>query len=258
VTERHAPEFTDGFELGLLDPARWIPGYLAQWSSRERSAARYRVEGGRLSLEIAPGQEPWNPQDDGSTRVSSIQTGMFAGPVGSSIGQHRFRPGLVVREAQPTARLYTPRFGRVETRLRAVDQPDAMIALWMIGFEDEPERSAEICVCEIFGRDVGPADGRVGMGIHPFGDSRLADDFEHVEVAFDPRQPHDYGVSWSPGRVDYDIDGRIVKTSGQAPDYPMQLMLGVYAFNAAKPGDAPIRFIVDHVRGYAPPEGRAA
>lgn len=28
-----------------------------------------------------------------------------------------------------------------------------MAALWMMGFEDRPERSAEICVCEIF-RDV--------------------------------------------------------------------------------------------------------
>jgi len=86
------PEFTDGFDLGRLDPARWIPGYLAHWSSRERAAARYRVDGGRLALEIAPDQGPWNPADDGATRVSSIQTGMFAGPVGSSIGQHRFRP----------------------------------------------------------------------------------------------------------------------------------------------------------------------
>jgi hypothetical protein len=252
------PVFTDGFDLGRLDPARWIPGYLAHWSSRERAAARYRVDDRRLALEIAPDQGPWNPADDGETRVSSIQTGMFAGPVGSSIGQHRFRPGLIVREAQRTARLYTPTYGRIETRLSAVDDPDAMVALWMIGFEDEPDRSAEICVCEIFGRDVGPAAGRIGMGIHPFGDPRLVDDFEQVEVAFDPRGPHDYGVSWSPGRVEYDVDGQIVKTSHQAPDYAMQLMLGVYAFRAAAPGDATIRFVVDRVRGYAPPAGRAA
>ena len=252
------PEFSDGFDLGRLDPARWVPHYLAHWSSRERAAARYRVDGGRLALEIAPDQQPWNPADDGDTRVSSIQTGMFAGPVGSSIGQHRFHPGLVVREAQPTLRLYTPRFGRIETRLSAVDHPDAMVALWMIGFEDEPDRSAEICVCEIFGRDVGLAAGRVGMGIHPFGDPRLVDDFEQVEVAFDLRRPHDFGVSWSPGRVDYDVDGRTVKSSRQAPDYEMQLMLGVYVSRAVGPGEAPIRFVVDHVRGYAPVGGRPA
>jgi hypothetical protein len=44
----------------------------------------------------------------------------------------------------------------------------------MIGHEDEPEHSAEICICEIFGRDVA-AEGAmvVGMGLHPFGDPRI-------------------------------------------------------------------------------------
>ena len=31
-----------------------------------------------------------------------------------------------------------------------------MVALWLIGYEDEPDRSGEICVCEIFGRDAAP------------------------------------------------------------------------------------------------------
>ena len=41
-----------------------------------------------------------------------------------------------------------------------------MVALWMIGFEDEPERSGEICIVEIFGRDVAAGPRAVGMGIH--------------------------------------------------------------------------------------------
>ena len=45
-----------------------------------------------------------------------------------------------------------------------------MVALWMIGYEDPPERSAEICVCEIFGREVGVDHALVGMGVHPLGD----------------------------------------------------------------------------------------
>ena len=64
-----------------------------------------------------------------------------------------------MRELQPDVRLYTPLFGRFELRARANDDPHTMVALWMIGYEDEPDRSAEICVCEIcvceiFGRDV--------------------------------------------------------------------------------------------------------
>jgi hypothetical protein len=30
-----------------------------------------------------------------------------------------------------------------------------LVALRMIGYEDEATRSAQICICEIFGRDVG-------------------------------------------------------------------------------------------------------
>jgi len=106
--------------------------------------------------------------------VSSLQTGWFAGPVGSKIGQHRFNPDAVVREAQPNRRLYTSRYGLFEMRAKAIDDPRGMVALWMIGYEDQPERSAEICVCEIFGRDVGPDQAAVGMGVHPFGDPRIS------------------------------------------------------------------------------------
>jgi hypothetical protein len=46
----------------------------------------------------------------------------------------------------------------------------------MIGYEDEPTRSAQIYICEIFGRDVGSLQTRVGMGTHPFGDSAITDE----------------------------------------------------------------------------------
>ena len=101
--------------------------------------------------------------------MSSLQTGVFAGPVGSHLGQQsavprrRRRPRGAARARGSTP----PHHGRIETRLRAIDHPRAMVALWMIGLEDEPERSGEICVVEIFGRDVlGPDRARVGMGIH--------------------------------------------------------------------------------------------
>jgi hypothetical protein len=101
-------EFEDTFDGDALDPHRWIPHYLPQWSTRTRSAARYEVGGGSLRLLIEADQPPWCPELDGDVRVSSIQTGVFAGPLGSGVGQHRFNPRAVVREAQPNARLYTP------------------------------------------------------------------------------------------------------------------------------------------------------
>ena len=37
---RRELEFEDTFEGDVLDPSRWLPYYLPDWSSRERSAAR--------------------------------------------------------------------------------------------------------------------------------------------------------------------------------------------------------------------------
>jgi hypothetical protein len=117
---RYALEVEDTFESLTLDPGLWIPYYLPHWSSRQASAARYSVGGGSLRLRIDADQPPWAPEWDGYLRVSSLQTGVFAGPVGSGVGQHRFRDGLVVREAQDTAALYTPCYGLFEMRARAL------------------------------------------------------------------------------------------------------------------------------------------
>lgn len=242
----------DGFDA--LDRNRWLPYYLPQWSSREASAARYELADGCLHLLIEADQEPWCPELDGSTRVSSLQTGLFAGPVGSLIGQHRFNPAAVVREAQENVRLYTPRFGVFVLRAKALDDPDCMVSLWMIGYEDRPERSAEICVFEIFGRNVGRRSASIGMGVHPFGDPTISDDFEEVRLQIDVREFHDYAAQWNPDRVTFFVDGHPVRTVDQAPQYPMQLMLGVYDFSdpTSSTGGYPRRFTVESFRAYRP------
>ena len=244
-------EFEDTFAGEELDRSRWLPHYLPQWSSRERSAARYELRDGGLRLRIDADQEPWCPELDGLVRVSSLQTGCFAGPLGSGIGQHRFHPDAVVTEEQENVRLYTPLYGRIEVRARALDDPNAMVALWLIGFEDAPERSGEICVCELFGSEVGPDEALVGMGVHPFGDPSLVDDFAKVRLAIDARRFHVYAAEWTPAGITFLVDGKPVRTVDQSPDYPMQLMLNVYEFEAdADPGRYPKEFVVDYVRGY--------
>ncbi|MFG2074202.1 glycoside hydrolase family 16 protein [Nonomuraea maritima] len=245
-------EFEDTFDGGGLDERRWIPRYLPQWTTRAASAARYRVGDGCLRLLIEEDQPPWSPETEGRMRVSSLQTGVFSGPVGSTVGQHG--RGAVVREAQEEVRLYTPHFGLIEMRARATDDPRAMVALWMIGFEDVPERSAEICVCEIFGRDVRADATAVGMGVHPFGNPMITDEFAAEVLPIDAREFHVYAVEWTPDRVTFFVDGRHVRTIRQSPDHPMQLMLGIYEFPDAegpdRVGPYPKEFVVDYVRGY--------
>jgi hypothetical protein len=247
--------FEEPFDGDAVDEARWLPYYLPQWSSREASAARYEVGGGMLRLLIEADQQPWCPEFDGQTRVSSLQTGVFAGPVGSTAGQSHFKPGLVVRQAQRNLRLYTPQYGLFELRAKAIDDPRCMVALWMIGYEDAPDRSAEICICEIFGRNVAAGSVGVGMGLHPFGDPRIREEFAVETLSIDPREFHIYAAEWTPEYVAFFVDHRLVKTAEQSPAYPMQVMLGIYEF----PDEAestpsvypyPKEFVVDWFRGY--------
>jgi glycosyl hydrolase family 16 len=244
--------FEDTFDGDALDETRWLPYYLPQWSSREASAARYRISDGLVRLVIEADQRPWCPEFDGEIRVSSLQTGLFAGPVGSAVGQQRFKPGLVVREAQRNARLYTPLYGLFELRAKAVDDPRCMVALWMIGYEDEPDRSAEICICEIFGRNVTPGRAGVGMGLHPFGDPSIRDEFSVEAVDIDAREFHVYAAEWTPDHVAFFVDDRLVKVVEQSPGYPMQFMLGIYEFpdDAGSEHPYPKEFVVDYLRGY--------
>ena len=91
------------------------------------------------------------------------------------------------------------------------------------------------------------------MGVHPFGDPDITDDFEKVPVELDVTQPHDYAVEWTPERVRFFVDGERVKTVEQSPAYPMQLMLSLYAFPADGPDQRwPKEFVVERVRGYRP------
>jgi hypothetical protein len=259
----YALEFEDTFDGDVLDETRWFPYYLPQWSSRARSAARYQVGGGQLRLIVEADQQPWCPEFDDGIRVSSLQTGVFAGPVGSPVGQQRFNADLVVREAQRNMRLYTPQYGFFELRAKAIDDPRSMVALWMIGYEDEPERSAEICICEIFGGDMTTGTVAVGMGLHPFGDPAIVDEFAAEVVAIDAREFHVYAAEWTPEYVAFYVDHQLIKTVAQSPQYPMQFMLGIYEFPDDEPASArthryPKQFTIDYFRGYRPLSRRPA
>jgi hypothetical protein len=246
----------DAFDGRALDRSLWLPHYLPQWSSRAASSARYELADGRLHLLIEADQQPWCPELDGPTRVSSLQTGVFAGPVGSSIGQHRFHPAVIVRQPQPSVRLYTPYLGVFVLRAMASADPRCMVSLWMIGYEDRPQRAAELCVFEIFGKDVSGGSATIGMGLHPFGDPTLSDAFERVSLPIDVREFHDYALQWTAEQAAFFVDGRLVRLVEQSPKYPMQFMLGLYEFDerSASSGPYPKRFTVERFHAYRPIE----
>lgn len=215
-----------------LDRSVWVPWYLPHWSSRESSRATYAVRDGELRLSIPPAQGLWaEGVHETPLRVSCIQSANFSGPVGSTVGGQPFLPGQRVREEQETFWGYTPHHGRVEIRMRGEVSPRSMVAFWMSGIEDVPERSGEICVMEAFG----DAPGKVGVGLHRFRDPALTEEWSTLDLGIDIAEFHTYAVDWGPGSLIFSVDGSEVRRVDQAPDYPVQLELGVFDF-PDKPG----------------------
>jgi hypothetical protein len=244
--------FQDDFDSPALDEVHWLPYYLPHWSTPDRTAARYQISDGVLHLLIDADQPPWCPDLDGDLRVSSLQTGVFAGPVGSTLGQLQFHPDVVVRTAQQSRALVSVHRGLVEARMRALDGPRAMVALWMIGLEETPERSSEICVAEIFGRDIRPGAARIGMGVRSWADPAITDDFVAEGLPIQVGDWHTYAAEWTEDRVAWYVDERRVRVVEQSADYPMQIMLGIYELpipdDPRQPADYPKVFEVDWVR----------
>ncbi|GAA0799697.1 glycoside hydrolase family 16 protein [Spirilliplanes yamanashiensis] len=241
-----ASDLDERFTGDGLDPAVWFPAYLPHWSSRAAAAATWTAGGGELRLSIPPEQGLWCADThDGPLRASCVQTAHLD-------GQQPFREGLTVRESTPAFRGYTPRYGHVEARLRGEISPRSMVAFWLPGVEETPEQSAEICVMEVFGDAVRPGSADVGIGLHRFRDPALTEQWSAEPLPIDVAEFHTYAVDWRPGSLTFSVDGAVVREVGQAPDYPVQLVLGVFDF-PDRPGPAGHvpALVVSHVRGYA-------
>jgi Glycosyl hydrolases family 16 len=239
------------FDAPRLDPAIWIPAYLPAWSSTSAAAATYQVGSDGLRLSIPPEQPLWCPDlhADPPLRVSAVQSGNWSGPVGSRQGQQPFRNDLVVREAQDELRGFTPLYGRIEVEGQARIGPGSMFSAWMVGMEDEPDRSGEICLVEVFGDAIKSGSAAVGSGIHPFRDPALVEEFSAEPVTIDVKQSHRYAVDWRPDGVDFFLDGELTRSSTQSPDYPMLLILGVFDFpGQSAPGAVP-ELVITRVTG---------
>lgn len=235
-----------------LDPSRWVAHYLPQWTTSERSAAHFDLTRDGLRLRIDADQPTWR-DGDGELRVSNLQTGTFSGPVGSPHGQHRHTDGLSVVTEQPTRRLYTPREGLVEARLRAVADPTIMLAFWLIGFEDSPDDSGEICVVELFGDSIGASTSELSIGVKAHHDPRLHDDMDRVRLDLDATDWHTYAAAWDADEIRFYVDEELIRTVPQSITYPMQLMVDLFEFPTSSerdPSDYPKTGEVSSVLGF--------
>jgi Glycosyl hydrolases family 16 len=247
--------FEDDFNAPELNREVWLPNYLPVWSAREETTATYDIHDSCLHLTIPPSQGLWCAGDhQPALRVSGIQSGNFSGPVGSTIGQQPYREGLTVREEQQSFWGWTPEQSYIEIRARGMISRRSMFSLWLAGIEDQPQRSAEICVVEIFGDAVAAGESAaVGMGLHAFRDPSITEDFEAVRLPIDIADFHTYAVNWTADKADFLVDGVRVRTCLNPPAYPLQLMVAVFDFPEKSDGtdvEAVPAFIVDWVREY--------
>ena len=230
--------FVDDFDGDDLDLAVWVPAYLPVWSSTEAARARYEVGGSCLRLSIPVDQGLWCPDTHpGPLRVSGIQSGAWSGPVGSEQGQQRFRDGLRVREAQARREGWLPSEGRVAVRCRMEISHRSMAAVWLSGWEEDPDDAGELCLVEVFGDAVGDGSAEVGMGVKALHDPRLRPDFAAPALPIDVAEHHDYAVEWDAAEARFSVDGRVVRTAADPPTYPLQAMVAVFDFPDRSTGE---------------------
>ena len=231
--------FHDDFDDISLDPAVWLPHYLPAWSSRARTRATYELGDSTLTLLVPPDQGLWCADEHPTPlRVSGIQSGNWSGPVGSTLGQQRFRDGMVVEEEQPRFEGWLPSQGEVSIRCRMDLSPRSMAAMWLSGFEEDPDDSGELCVVEVFGDSLAD-DGsvEVGVGAKQLHDPRLVHDFVQPRLAIDVAAPHTYAVHWDDAHATFAVDGEVVHRTARPPTYPMQVMVAVFDFPDRSTGD---------------------
>jgi hypothetical protein len=91
------------------------------------------------------------------------------------------------------------------------------------------------------------------MGLHPFRDPAVTDDFQAVRLPIDVAEFHTYAVDWTADMVTFVVDGEPLRRCPRPPSYPMQMMLAVFDFPEESTGDdahAVPSLVVDHLRGY--------
>jgi hypothetical protein len=224
-------DFCDDFDGDALDTAVWFPYYLPAWSSRAETAASYRVAASTLTLDVPVDHPLWCPAEHPTPlRVSGVQSGSWSGPVGSTRGQQRFRDGQRVVEEQPHLTGWLPSGGEVAVRCRMDISPRSMAAMWLSGFEEDPDDAGEICLVEVFGDSLTDGTVEVGVGVKKLHDPRLVHDFVQPRLAIDVAEPHTYAVRWDDEVAAFSVDGQVVHRATCPPTYPLQAMLAVFDF----------------------------
>lgn len=220
--------YSDDFDAPSLNTALWYNHFLPHWSSPSYShTTRYTITNSVLTL-TTNGQGRWSPWD-GNNVFSSLATGQYSGAAGTKIGTAEFtrcrdNPVCVVNAnyANLNIKRIVYKYGYAE--LRAKFPVTGYGIWWMIGSGENITQTAEIDIFEM--HNGKPWGGNcVHFGIHPWGDTRIVD-----EGYFMPDCQTEwatYGFLRDEDSISLFIDGELVHTLNQSPDYEMLTMVSV-------------------------------
>ncbi len=245
--------WADEFDGAALDPASWTPEVMPDPYNEELQYYTDRIDD-------APGANAW------------LEDGVLVIEARSERFEHR---------RYTSARLITRGrreflYGRFEARIRQPGETGLWPAFWLLGGNiDEVgwPRCGEIDVMEGKGRLPDWTSGALHRGPDPASnritsaEHRLAGGSFHDEF-------HVFAVEWSPGRIDWLVDGvrfhTVEKTAGEEPSYwpfdeghtfylLINLAVGGWFDKPHLPPDpmAPQRLLVDYVRVYQRPAGES-
>lgn len=247
-------EFNDG-----VNGALFTDRYLPHWSLSDGTRARYEVSDGTLKLRIDADQEPWDPDHDGSTRVSSLQTYQRD-------YLHRWTKYAGIAQKTTPFRGHLQKYGYFEVRAKVAAGGGLHSAWWMTGAnQDLPDgdgssshQSGEVDIFEVLGRRGAT---QAQTAIHPWGDlgrlwpwtARITDGDVDLSKDF-----HTYGFEWTASGMKVYVDGELGFSTPLSPSYPMLTYLGVYEKREPKAWTGPFDpgvpypkvFEVDYFRAY--------
>jgi hypothetical protein len=260
--------FHDEFDRPQLNDMYWFPAYRSgRMDYLDRSGykhdfkkdrkpgrwfdhnAHYVIEGGILKLRIDE-RLPFRPTRDTSC-VSCVQT-----------SDHRF--GATTKEYQILDK-FAQKYGWFEIRCRCARGEGLLSAFWLHQhdptkqeFTPEGEKKklgdgvVEIDIFEQLGRRIGDtSENDLNVHFTKNGHTRVKLDYDAS------KEFHVWAMEWQEGRLDWYVDGKVVKTYvGPTPQEKMFILMALFQYpgwlgevdpNMKYPRD----FEVDYVRAYA-------
>lgn len=203
-----------------LDTSLFSDIYLPHWSELELVKANYVLGDGRIKLLIDQYQKGWRPGT--KQQISSIQTGM-------KDGLHIWDSSLPISGHYPAIDNYSTKYGYFELRAKAQRGGGIHSAWWMIGDQHQYDKSAEIDIFEILGKDVHDNKSKAWVTIHPWYDTVIRKQRLNYWVNTDiSADYHTYGFEWTKDGMKWYFDGQLVRSTSQSPDYKMYTLLGIY------------------------------